>query len=67
MSERDRVYVAIAQMGLCKVCGKEQDLRCGVCFHCTNKVSGSRVTPTTHRLWETANPRNEWYYAEGGH
>ena len=63
----ERVYVSIAQMGACKVCGQQQDLRAGACFRCMAQVSGERVSPTTHRLWETANPRNEWYYVEGGH
>ena len=57
-------YVSIAQMGNCKVCGERQDLRCGACFDCANKVSGEQISDKTHRLWETDNPSNEWFYSE---
>lgn len=62
-----RTYVSIEQLGNCKVCLLLADLRVGTCFQCSDKVSGVRVNDTTHRLWETENPRNEWFYCEGGH
>jgi hypothetical protein len=60
-------YVSIAQWGNCKVCGVYQDLRCGICFLCADKVTGEQISPTTHKLWEKANPSNEWYYSTDGH
>lgn len=60
-------YVSIDQTGPCKVCGQISDLRCGVCWGCAGKVSGEAVSATTHRLWESENPRNEWFVSVGGH
>jgi len=59
-------YVSIAQMGNCMICGEHQDLRCGACFDCSDKVSGELVRPGVHKLWETNNPLNEWFYYEDG-
>lgn len=67
-SDQDRKpYVSIAQMGSCKVCGESQDLRCGTCFDCSDKVSGKKISETTHKIWETKNPINSWFYSEQGH
>lgn len=62
-----RTYVVIEQVGDCRICGQRKDLRCGVCFQCSDQVRGERISPTTHRLWDSANPRNEWFYSEIGH
>lgn len=63
----ERTYVSIAQIGNCRVCGREQDLRYGVCFTCSDQIKGERISETTHRLWDSKNPRNEWYVSETGH
>lgn len=60
-------YVSIEQWGNCKRCGAHQDLRCGVCFECSDHVRGERISPTTHKLWDADNPQNVWYYSETGH
>jgi len=57
-------YVSIAQIGRCKVCGRNDDLRFGACFGCSDYVDGERVSETTHRLWDTRNPGNEWFASE---
>lgn len=59
-------YVSIAKWGNCKVCAVHQDLRFGVCFHCSDKVCGEKVSDVTHRLWETKNPSNVWFCSEKG-
>ena len=61
------IYVSIAQMGNCKVCGKYDDLRYGVCGVCCDRVSGRLIGPGKHELWETTNPDNRWIYSEEGH
>ncbi len=60
------MYVSIVNIGDCRICGSHEDLRCGVCFNCMSQVSGERISPTTHRLWDSKNPRNEWFYSETG-
>ena len=60
-------YVSIAQMGDCRICGQYADLRCGACWDCMGRVSEEKVSETTHRLWDSENPRNEWFYSESGH
>jgi hypothetical protein len=60
------IYVSIAQIGRCKVCSDEDDLRMGVCFDCCDFVDGERVSDTTHRLWDRRNPSNEWFASETG-
>lgn len=62
----DIPYVSIARWGNCKVCMVHQDLRFGTCFHCSIKVDGERVSDTTHKLWERANPSNFWFCSETG-
>ena len=57
-------YVSIAQWGNCKVCGEHQDLRYGSCFMCSDFVEGEQISPTTHRMWDTRNPTNEWFASE---
>lgn len=52
-------YVAMAEMGDCRVCGKREDLRMGACFHCSSNVSGKRI-PGGHELWQTDKPTNRW-------
>ncbi len=54
-------YVCQAEYGNCKVCKFYQDLRCGVCFKCSNKVSGHYDQNGKHHLWEIDNPKNSWY------
>ena len=60
----DLLYVSLAEIGRCRVCLEEHDLRCGACFDCSSRVSGKRVTSTLHQLWETALPENQWFYDE---
>lgn len=60
-------YVSIARMGSCRICGVHQDLRVGVCFRCSDKVTGEKVSDTTHKMWERSNPTNVWYYSTTGH
>jgi hypothetical protein len=60
----NKPYVSIAQIGLCKVCGNEDDLRFGACFDCSDFVAGERISQTTHRLWDSRNPTNEWFASE---
>lgn len=52
------------QIGRCKVCGKEEDLRFGACFDCADYVKVKRISPTTYRLWDERNPSNEWFASE---
>jgi hypothetical protein len=63
----DKVYVSMAQMGDCRVCGRHEDLRLGACFDCSDKVDGRELSPGTHELWEIDNPDNRWIAAERGH
>lgn len=67
LSEKKRVYVSIAQHGICHICGSHEDLRCGVCWGCSDQVAGEEVSPGVHRLWDSRNPRNEWFYSDSGH
>lgn len=60
-------YVSIAMHGNCKVCGGYNDLRMGACFDCSDHVEGEKISPTTHRLWDSRNPKNEWFCSEKGH
>jgi hypothetical protein len=66
MKPGNGVYVAIAQHGNCKVCGKYEDLRMGCCFDCSDLVDGERISEVTHRLWERSNPENQWFASEDG-
>ncbi len=52
-------YVSMAQVGDCKVCMRRKDLRCGVCFSCSEHVTGKPIEGG-HELWEIDNPRNRW-------
>ncbi len=58
------IYVSIAQISKCKICGSEEDLRFGSCFDCSDFVMGERISPTTHRLWDSRNPSNTWFASE---
>jgi hypothetical protein len=63
------VYFSFAQIGHCRVCGKEDDLRFAVCFDCCDFVDGEelkhRVTgEVVHRLWDRRNPKNQWFVSE---
>lgn len=53
-------YVSFAKIGNCMVCRNEHDLRCGVCFDCSGKITGKPIKGG-HRLWEISNPLNTWY------
>ena len=46
------------------ICKQTQDLRCGVCFDCSPRVTGVKIKGG-HRLWEKTNPRNSWYVGGG--
>ena len=63
----NKPYVSITQMGDCKICGQHKDLRCGACFDCADQVAGEKISDTTHKLWDSKNPTNVWYYSETGH
>lgn len=52
-------YVSFAQIGPCKVCGQEQDLRMGACFTCADHVDGRKIHGG-HELWDSRNPSNRW-------
>lgn len=52
-------YVAMAQWGDCKVCGRHQDLRMGACFKCSDRVAGKPI-PGGYELWDQDNPENRW-------
>lgn len=54
------VYIVREQIGHCKICGKEDDLRFGVCFECADYVDGEQISPGKHRLWDCRNPANSW-------
>lgn len=59
-------YVAMACFGNCKVCGRYQDLRCGACFACADRVAGKVLTTgadgtVVHRLWSVDNPDIVWH------
>ena len=55
----DDTLIVMAQIGNCKVCGKKEDLRMGVCFDCSEFVDG-RPIPGGHELWDKRNPTNRW-------
>lgn len=52
-------YVAMAQISTCLICGDKQDLRMGVCFDCSDRVSGY-FEDGCHVLRDTQNPKNVW-------
>ncbi len=56
-------YVSFAQVGECKVCGKEEDLRMGACYDCADVVDGRQI-PGGHELWDSRNPEVKWYVRE---
>lgn len=60
MTDMNGVYVAKEQIGICKVCGQEDDLRMGCCWDCADYVDGEQLSPTKHRLWDRRNPSNSW-------
>lgn len=59
-----KTYKVRANIIICKLCGKKKDCRCGTCFDCSQFVAGELVTPGVHRLWDSRNPVNSWYYRE---
>jgi len=56
-------YVASAKFGDCMVCGEYKDLRCGACFHCSDKVKGMKIKGG-HKLWQADKPSNVWYVGD---
>lgn len=60
------VYVSIRQIANCRICGVRQDLRCGACFNCTDRVTGEKVSDISHKLWDIQNPSNFWFYSQNG-
>lgn len=64
---KERVYVIAGGMGDCKMCGRRQDLRFGACWDCSVHVGGESLGNGNHRVWDTRNPRNEWFVSERGH
>lgn len=63
MNNKD-TYVVMQRIGNCNICGKREDLRCGVCWTCQPQVEGEKISPVTHKLWDSKNPTNVWYYSE---
>lgn len=59
------VYAVLAQIGPCRICNTQSDLRCGVCFCCSHLVSGKAI-PGGHEFWETLRPSNRWVYMDKG-
>jgi hypothetical protein len=53
-------YLAIEQIGTCRICKKQGDLRCGVCFTCCDQVAGQEIAPGVHLLWDSKNQDNAW-------
>ena len=53
-------YVVMEEWGICRVCGKYQDLRCGACFDCCSLVKGERIPGVGHKLWQADKPQNSW-------
>ena len=52
-------YVSFAQVGTCRRCGREEDLRLGACFDCADHCGG-RPIPGGHEIWDKDNPSNRW-------
>lgn len=46
--------------GDCRICGRNQDLRAGVCFDCCSRVKGNYEGLGWHLLWDRENPTNQW-------
>jgi hypothetical protein len=59
-------YAIKERIGCCQVCGREDDLRFGVCFSCADFVDGEQISATTHRLWDQRNPSNQWFASIDG-
>jgi hypothetical protein len=57
------IYIVKSNMGNCRVCLEMKDLRCGVCFFCSDKVTGKKI-PGGHLLWEINNPQNKWFFQD---
>ena len=58
------VYMVVARIAPCRVCGNTDDLRFGVCFDCCDHVHGEKVSERMHRLWDVRDPDNEWFVFE---
>lgn len=56
-------YVSFVKTGNCMICGKQEDLRCGVCFGCAPSVDGEKINGG-HRLWQKDKPENTWYVGD---
>jgi len=46
-----------------RLCGNYKDLRCSVCFTCSDRVCGKLVNGK-HVLWDRDNPANTWTITE---
>ena len=57
-------YVSVAKWGDCKRCGVYQDLRCGACFKCADKIAGKNHGCGIHELWDKDSPSNRWLVME---
>lgn len=55
----ENIYVAMAQIGPCRICGRETDLRMGACFSCADQVDGKPIQDG-HEVWDSKNPSNRW-------
>lgn len=53
-------YESYCRIGNCRICKKEQDLRMGVCFSCSDLVDGEKLSDNEHYLFERDNPDNSW-------
>lgn len=52
---KNKIYVKSNDIAPCMVCGLKTELRFGVCYPCSSKVSG-HPTVNGQKLWETVNP-----------
>ena len=52
-------YISRVRKSCCILCGKVEDLRCGVCFACSDFVGGKPILEG-HELWDIRNPEVKW-------
>ena len=57
IEEAARGANAYVRIAACMVCGKQDDLRFGVCFGCADHVRVGEL----HRLWDERAPENTWF------
>lgn len=55
----DDIYISGVKSSCCILCGEFEDLRCGVCWNCSNYVTGQKIEGG-HELWDKRNPSIRW-------